>query len=157
MKVQVIGVGNQMPSWVQTACDEYIKRMAKPLGFRINEIRPAGRNAQSSVSAMEQECRQIVEVLDKERHEHVIALDVTGKSWSTPRLANALQQWMMQGENAAFIIGGADGLGAACLARATLRLSLSAMTLPHTLARVVLLEQLYRAYTITIDHPYHRE
>ncbi len=86
----------------------------------------------------------------------VIALDVRGKSWSTEQLAQQLKDWQMSGDNYSILIGGPDGLSPACLARADLCWSLSDLTLPHPLVRVLLAEQLYRAWTITVNHPYHR-
>jgi 23S rRNA (pseudouridine1915-N3)-methyltransferase len=88
--------------------------------------------------------------------DQVIALDVRGDSWDTPRLAQQLDGWMQAGADVAFLIGGADGLSAACLARAQQRWSLSMLTFPHMLVRVVLAEQLYRAWSLLSGHPYHR-
>ena len=88
--------------------------------------------------------------------EHVIALDVAGQRLSTQQLARQLENWQMMGDNHSFLIGGPEGLSPDCLARADQRWSLSDLTLPHPLVRVLLAEQLYRAWTITVNHPYHR-
>ena len=89
--------------------------------------------------------------------DRVIALDVRGKSQSTEALAKQLSEWQMSGDNYSLLIGGPDGLSQACLDRAERRWSLSELTLPHPLVRILLAEQLYRAWTITVNHPYHRE
>ena len=88
--------------------------------------------------------------------EHVIALDVKGRNWSTEQLAVQFQQWMLAGRGISLLVGGPDGLSAPCLERAQQRWSLSPLTLPHALVRVLLAEQLYRAWTVTVGHPYHR-
>ncbi len=87
---------------------------------------------------------------------HVVALDVQGKSWSTEALASRLQDWMASGRELALLVGGPDGLSPACLSRADQRWSLSPLTFPHALVRVMIAEQFYRAWTITTGHPYHR-
>jgi 23S rRNA (pseudouridine1915-N3)-methyltransferase len=117
---------------------------------------PPGKRRKSlgSEQAAEEEGRRMLASLPKDCT--VIALDVRGNSWSTEELAVRLHDWLGSGRDVALLVGGPDGLSAACLARADLKWSLSALTYPHSLVRVVLAEQLYRAWTINTGHPYHR-
>ncbi len=141
-----------MPSWVVDSCKDYSKRLPKNFGFAIHELAQSRDN--NVTAARRQEGEWILSKLDKQ--EFVVALDVTGKSLSTQEFADQLQRWQMQARNVTLVIGGPDGLSAEVINRSDMRLSLSAMTLPHPLARIVLVEQLYRAHTILTNHPYHR-
>lgn len=141
-----------MPSWVADACESYAKRLPKNFAFQIAEI-PQSRDSNPAI-AKRAEGEALLSMLGKQ--EFVIALDVTGKASSTEAFAEQLQQWQLQGRDISLMIGGPDGLSQETLQRADMRLSLSAMTLPHPLARIVLIEQIYRAHTILTNHPYHR-
>lgn len=144
-----------MPSWVSQAYDEYAKRLPRELQPKLIELPLAARTKSSNTEKIkEQEGKQICSTLSK--GDRLIALDVLGKPLSTEILANKLSQWQMQGENISITIGGPDGLSQACKSRASELWSLSACTLPHPLVRVVLIEQLYRAWTMTQNHPYHK-
>lgn len=150
MKLFVVAVGNKMPAWVDAACRDYLKRM--PRGVELIEIKPVKREqAPSRILAAEQE--RILAALPKDCER--VALDERGESWSTAVLARRLSAWKERGVNVAFIIGGADGLSPELKRNAKL-FSLSPLTLPHALSRVVLIEQLYRAFSILDNHPYHR-
>ena len=156
MRLGILAVGTRMPSWVCEGVEEYSRRMPRELQLDWREIplaqRAKGSKAQQ-LSAREGE--QLLKAIpDGDR---VIALDVQGKRISTQQLARQLQDWQMSGDNVSLLIGGPDGLSPACLQRAEMRWSLSDLTLPHPLVRVILAEQLYRAWTITVNHPYHRE
>jgi len=140
----VISIGTRMPAWVNDGCLEYSKRM--PAEFRIKN--------QSPSRAMEDEGLAILKAIGP--RDFVIALDVIGTSMSTLKLAAQMASWQMQGDQITFVIGGPDGLSKNCLDRADMRWSLSDLTLPHPLVRVVLVEQLYRAWSINANHPYHR-
>lgn len=156
LKVSLIAVGTKMPVWVQNGCYEYSKRL--PSEFKIKTIEiPLGMRSknQSSKKAIDQECASIIKVLEKK--DFLIALDVNGKSMSTAKLASEMTDWQMQGLNICFLIGGPDGLSLDCLKRAHLVWSLSDLTLPHPVVRILLLEQIYRAWTINTNHPYHRQ
>lgn len=156
MRVSVIAVGTKMPAWVATGIDEYGKRLPRELKLNWREIPLARRGRDTSAEQLcEIEGQQIMKALPA--GDRVIALDVRGKRLSTERFAEELERWRMSGDNYSFVIGGPDGLSAACLARADQRWSLSDLTLPHPLVRVLLAEQLYRAWTITANHPYHRQ
>ena len=156
MRLSIIAVGTKMPPWVEQGVDEYARRMPRELKIDWREIPLAKRgkdnNArQLSVKEGEQQLKAVPS------GDRVVALDVKGKRISTEQLARQLQSWQMSGDNYSLLIGGPDGLSPACLERADTRWSLSDLTLPHPLVRVLLAEQLYRAWTITVNHPYHRE
>jgi len=155
VRIHLIAVGTRMPSWVVDAYQEYAKRMPRECTLQLVEI-PLCKRRKSlgAAQAAEDEGQQLLASLPKDCT--VIALDVLGQSWSTAALAVRLQDWLGSGRDVALLVGGPDGLSAACLARADLKWSLSALTYPHSLVRVVLAEQLYRAWTITTGHPYHR-
>lgn len=155
MRISVVAVGNRMPAWVIAGVEEYSKRMPRELKPRWREI-PLARRAKDAVGhrACVAEGDQILKAIPSA--ERVIALDVAGRRISTMQLSNYLADWQMSGSNTSVVIGGPDGLSPACLARADQCWSMSDLTLPHTLVRVLLAEQLYRAWTITANHPYHR-
>ena len=155
MRIYLIAVGTRMPAWVVDAYQEYAKRLPRECALRLVEIPLSKRRKSlSSSQAAEDEGQHLLASLPKDCT--VIALDVRGNSWSTEELAVRLQDWLGSGRDVALLVGGPDGLSAACLARADLKWSLSALTYPHSLVRVVLAEQLYRAWTINSGHPYHR-
>ena len=156
MRISVLAVGTRMPAWVNEGVEEYSRRMPRELRLEWREIPLARRGRGTGVQqALAREGEQILRAIpDGDR---VIALDVEGRALSTPELAAQLADWQMSGDNYSMLIGGPDGLSRACLARADRRWSLSRLTLPHPLVRIVLAEQLYRAWTITANHPYHRE
>ncbi len=155
MRITVVAVGTRMPAWVSQGVAEYSKRLPRELKPVWREI-PLARQGKEVASA--QLCIAQGEHILKTIPvgERVIALDVAGKRIATQQWAQQLKSWQMTGDNYSFLIGGPDGLSQACLARADLCWSLSDLTLPHPLVRVLLAEQLYRAWTITINHPYHR-
>lgn len=155
MKLTLIAVGTRMPAWVQTGYDEYAKRMPRDCSLTLREIALATRSKSSDTArAIEKESDAMLAAIPAQ--ERVIALDIPGKPQTTASMAEALRQWQMQGGNTSFLIGGPDGLSSACLARAQESWSLSGLTLPHPLVRIVLAEQLYRAWSLLNHHPYHR-
>ncbi|BBU27103.1 ribosomal RNA large subunit methyltransferase H [Burkholderia sp. THE68] len=155
MKLVILAVGHKMPDWITNGFDEYAKRMPPELRIELKEIKPeqrsSGRNAESVMAAEKQ---RIEAALPK--NARVVALDERGRDWTTMQLANALPAWQQDGRDVAFVIGGADGLDPAVKSRAELMLRISSLTLPHGMVRVLLAEQLYRAWSITQNHPYHR-
>lgn len=155
MRVRVIAVGTRMPGWVRSACDEYLSRLRGQLTVALTEIEPGPRRSAGGVrQAIAAEGRRLLGALLP--GDHVVALDERGRELSTRELAEWLGARMQHGEDLAFVIGGPDGLAAQVLARSNFTLSLSRLTLPHALARVLLSEQLYRAHSILTHHPYHR-
>ena len=156
MRITVLAVGGKMPAWVDEGVAEYGKRLPRELRLEWRDIPLAQRGKKNAdVEALrDKEGLALLKAIpDGDR---VLALDVRGKPWSTEQLADRLRQWQMESINTSLLIGGPDGLSQACLQRADARWSLSALTLPHPLVRVLLAEQLYRAWTITVNHPYHR-
>ena len=156
MKLRVVAVGVRMPRWVNEAFDEYAKRMPRDLRMELVEIRPEPRSqGKPSAKLLEAEAARLLRALPRECAR--VALDERGRALSSAGLARLLAAQRRDGGDAAFLIGGADGLAPSAKSGAQLVLSLSAMTLPHGLARVLLAEQLYRASSILHNHPYHRE
>ena len=156
MRITVLAVGGKMPAWVDEGVAEYGKRLPRELGLDWRDIPLAQRGKKNAdVEALrDKEGLALLKAIpDGDR---VLALDVRGKPWSTEQLADRLRHWQMESINTSLLIGGPDGLSQACLQRADARWSLSALTLPPPLVRVLLAEQLYRAWTITVNHPYHR-
>lgn len=155
MHIHLIAVGHRMPAWVEQGFNEYAKRLPPECSLELIEI-SAGKRGKSAdlVRVMEKEGQQMLTAIPKGAM--VVALEVTGKQWDTPQLAEKLGQWMQDGRDVALLVGGPEGLAPECLARAEGKWSLSALTLPHPLVRVVLAEQLYRAWSIRNNHPYHR-
>lgn len=155
MRIRLICVGTKMPAWVTTGFQEYAKRLPADCRLELVEIPPGHRGKGADVQrAIEKESRLILAALGKD--ERVVALDVEGRQWSTEQLAKTVGEWQMGGQNVALLIGGPDGLSAECLALAQQRWSLSNLTYPHPLVRVILAEQIYRAWSLLNNHPYHR-
>ena len=144
-----------MPDWVQAAYQEYSKRLPAELKLELVEI-PLGsrRKGEQARRAIEQEGKSLLKAVVK--REHVVALSVEGRPWSTEKLAQNLLTWQGGGNNVSLLVGGPDGLDDSCLKRADEQWSLSAMTLPHPLVRVIVAEQLYRAWSINAGKSYHR-
>lgn len=160
MKARILAVGQKMPTWVQTGFDEYHKRIQPMLTTEILEIPACKRNKNPSPTELEKyaitEGGLILNAHANANNEQLICLDVRGKNLSTEQLADKISQAMQIGDDMAFVIGGADGLSKDVLAKAHFKWSLSNLTMPHPLVRVLLMEQLYRAMTIIHHHPYHR-
>jgi 23S rRNA (pseudouridine1915-N3)-methyltransferase len=145
-----------MPPWVTQAVDEYSRRLPREIKLQWREIALARRAPGSRAEQLrEREGEQMLKAIPA--GDVVIALDVQGERISTGQLALQLAAWQMSGSNHSLLVGGPDGLSRQCLERAATRWSLSDLTLPHPLVRVILAEQLYRAWTITVNHPYHRD
>lgn len=155
MKIRLLAVGQKMPAWVEAGWAEYAGRMPPECRLELVEIPLAQRAKSQPVErAVQQEGGKLLAALDG--GERLIALDVRGKAWSTDELATQLADWLRDGRDLALAVGGPDGLAPDVLARAERRWSLSPLTLPHPLVRVVIAEQLYRATSILKNHPYHR-
>lgn len=155
MRVRLIAVGNKMPKWVTEGYDEYAKRLPKDFALELVEIpmSPRGKNTDIS-KAIRKEGDSMLEAIPS--GDKVIAMEVLGKEWSTDQLADQTGQWRMDGYNVSLLVGGPDGLDPRCTARADQAWSLSRLTLPHPMVRVILAEQIYRAWTLMNNHPYHR-
>lgn len=156
MKIQLIAVGTKMPDWVTTGFNEYQRRFPKDMPLELVEI-PAGKRGKNA---------DIARILHKEgeltlaaagKNARIVTLDIPGKPWTTEQLAQQLEVWKQDGRDVALLIGGPEGLSPECKAAAEQSWSLSPLTLPHPLVRIVVAESLYRAWSITTNHPYHRE
>jgi 23S rRNA (pseudouridine1915-N3)-methyltransferase len=155
MKVKIIAVGTKMPKWVVDGTNEFTKRLPRDLQIEFVEVPLGNRSKGADVKkAIQSESKAILDAIAE--RDWVVALEVKGKSWTTEALAKQLESWQMRGGNVCLLVGGPDGLSDVCRARADQQWSLSALTLPHPLVRILLAEQLYRAYSINQNHPYHR-
>lgn len=155
MRIKIIAVGTKMPDWVEAGYAEYAKRMPRDVTVEMVELPLAQRGKNTDIArAMEKEGEAILAAIGK--GEQVIALEVKGKPWSTEQLAEQLAGWKMSGSNYCLLIGGPDGLASEVSNLASIKWSLSPLTLPHPLVRILVIEQLYRACTILQNHPYHK-
>ena len=155
MQLHIVAVGHKMPAWVEAGFAEYAKRMPPECRIALKEIKAADRSGgKPAEAAMQLERERIDATLPKGAR--IIALDERGKDLSTVQLSQKLTQWQQDGRDVAFIIGGPDGLDAGIKNIADELIRISSLTLPHGMVRVLLAEQLYRAWTITQNHPYHR-
>jgi len=156
MRIQIIAVGHRMPAWVQAGVLDYQRRLTGGLRLEVKELSPARAALRPDADrARADEAKRILAAIPERAG--VVALDERGELWSTRDLAARLAAWMQHTPEVVWLVGGADGLAPECLARADARWSLSRLTLPHALVRVVLAEQLYRAETLLRGHPYHRD
>jgi 23S rRNA (pseudouridine1915-N3)-methyltransferase len=155
MQIHLLAVGNKMPAWVKQGYEEYASRMPPHCRVILKEIPPEKRGKNVNASDIQQkEAEKIRQALPANCR--IVALDGLGKIWSTEKLAERLEDWMMQGPDIALIIGGPDGLTRDFIKQVDEHWSLSNLTFPHPMVRVIVAEQLYRAWTITENHPYHR-
>ena len=155
MKVSIVAVGQRMPDWAQTAYDDYAKRFPPDARVDLKTVKTEPRGTKTTAVLMAAERARIEAALA--RGTRVVVLDERGTTLTTVALAQQMVAWERQGEDVAFVIGGPDGLDPEFKARALHRIRLSDMTLPHAMARVLLIEQLYRAWSVNHNHPYHRE
>ena len=156
MKLLVIAIGHKMPEWITTGYNEYAKRMPRETKIELVELKPEPRTTgKSTAQIMAAEAQRILAALPPDCLR--IALDEHGAAWTTRQLTDKMKDWMGSGRDVAFIIGGADGLHESVKKGAQQLLALSALTLPHSMVRVLLAEQLYRAHSLLHNHPYHRE
>lgn len=155
MRLLIVAVGHKMPDWIEAGFAEYAKRMPPELPLTLKEIRPEHRSSSRTAQTVMALERQRIEAA-LPRQCRVIALDERGKDLSSTELARQLARWQQDGRDVAFVIGGADGLDPALKASADGLVRLSSLTLPHAMVRVLLAEQLYRAWSIGANHPYHR-
>jgi 23S rRNA (pseudouridine1915-N3)-methyltransferase len=155
MKLRIFSVAHKMPVWVVIACEDFTKRMPRELSIEIIEIKPEKRASGNSTENIQLiEAKRILEAVGKD---YLIACDEHGHELSTLQLADKLKNWQQLARDVSIVIGGADGLHTSLKQQADWIWGLSKLTLPHAFVRVLLCEQLYRAYSITQNHPYHRE
>lgn len=155
MRIHLIAAGNRMPGWVQEGFEEYAKRLPRECALYLKEIPLHRRSKRGDISRqIEAEGIQMAAAIPQGTH--VIALDKDGQQWTTDELAWHLAEWLQQGLDLALLVGGPEGLAPVCLERAAIRWSLSRLTFPHSLVRVLVAEQFYRAWSLLQSHPYHR-
>lgn len=156
IEIKIIAVGRRAPAWIQEACTEYLKRLGHQLKVLLHEIQAPRRSRNDSISnILEKESALIKKDIPADYY--VIALDEKGQAFSTQDLSSRLDDWQITGRKICFIIGGPDGLDQSIRKMSDEIWSLSQLTLPHMMVRVVLLEQIYRAWCVIKGHPYHRE
>ncbi len=155
MKLHLITIGTRMPAWVQQGFAEYAGRMPPECPLLLKEL-PAGRRGKGADTKriVAEESQRLLAAVPKGAR--VVLLDVEGRLHDTLGVARRLSEWMMEGRDTALLVGGPEGVDAACRQRADERWSLSPLTFPHPLVRVILAEQLYRAWSLLHNHPYHR-
>ena len=155
MQIHLIAIGNRMPSWVTQGYEEYAKRLPKECALILKEIPAGKRQKHSDLARITQaEGERMLAAIPK--NALVVSLDLSQKQWSTEQLAERMQQWQLGWQHIALLVGGPEGLADACRARASQTWCLSALTLPHPVVRIVVAEQIYRAWSILCNHPYHR-
>ena len=155
MRLVIVAVGQRVPDWAQTAWDDYAKRFPHELKVELRAVKTEPRASKSVETLYAAERARIEAVLPKGCR--IVALDERGTSLTTAALAQKLTHWQLESDDVALVIGGPDGLDPAFKQAAHERIRLSDLTLPHAMVRVLLIEQLYRAWSINAHHPYHRE
>ena len=155
MQIHLISVGTRMPLWVQQGFDDYTKRLPREFALKLLEVQMKKRTKNCDIQRLvATEGKQILSLIPPAAL--VIAMDLSGEQWSTKQLASALDAWQLEYRHVALLVGGPDGLSKECLDRANRRWSLSGLTFPHPLVRIIIAEQLYRSWTLLKNHPYHR-
>lgn len=155
MRATIVAIGHRPPAWVESGLNEYAKRLPPQLRLEVSLLKPEERaSGVTAEKVREREGERLIAAIPKESA--VLALDERGTAVSTQGLSVMLAGWLRDGTNPAFLIGGAEGLSPAVKERSDKLLSVSALTLPHEMVRILLVEQLYRAWTILANHPYHR-
>ena len=155
MQIHLIAVGNRMPGWVSQGYEEFARRMPPECRLNLIEIPAAKRTKAADIKRLlVQDGERMLEALPK--NVLVVALDVNGHRWDTEQLAQQLEAWMHEGRDVALLVGGPEGLAPACRQQAERSWSLSPLTFPHPLVRIIVAEQLYRATTILKHHPYQK-
>lgn len=155
MKINLLAVGQKMPTWVEQGYKEYAQRMPVEARLVLKEIAPSKRGKNADIKRIIQDEGQRLQAAIP-KNNRIIALDVQGKTWSTEQLAARMEDWMQSGQDISLLVGGPEGLSAEASQQADECWSLSTLTFPHPLVRVILAEQLYRAWSVLRHHPYHR-
>lgn len=155
MRIYLIAVGSRLDAWVSQGYEEFAKRLPHDCALQLIEIPALKRGKNADIERItREEGRKVLAAIPKGAR--VVALDVKGPQFSTEELANKLDSWLQGGQDVALLVGGPEGLAGDCLARAEEKWSLSKLTLPHPLVRIVVAEQIYRAWSVLHHHPYHR-
>lgn len=156
MRFQMVAVGNKMPDWVSLGYAEYARRLPPDMPLQLTEIAAGKRGKKANIARVtEQEGEQMLAQVNKGAR--IVTLEVEGRPWTTSKLAQRMQQWQLDGRDVSFLIGGPEGLAPACQEASEEKWSLSPLTLPHPMVRIILAEALFRAWSLNNNHPYHRE
>lgn len=156
MKLKLIAVGTKMPNWIALGFNEYASRFPREMSLELIEINANKRGKNFDVTkTLDVEGEKILAAAEK--GDRIVALEVTGKAYTTQQLSEQIASWQMDGRNVSLLIGGPEGLSAKCSNAAEQKWSLSSLTLPHPLVRVIVAESLYRGWSLLTNHPYHRE
>ncbi len=155
MKIRLLAIGTKMPAWVRAGFEEYQKRLNQEFTLELVEIDAIKRTKSADLARIKTQEGDALLNAANSKH-HLIALDVKGGSWSTEKLSQNMSAWQLDGRNVDLLIGGPEGLSEACLTKAKQHWSLSPLTLPHPLVRILVAEQLYRGWSMLNNHPYHR-
>jgi 23S rRNA (pseudouridine1915-N3)-methyltransferase len=155
MRLRVVALGQRMPAWVDEGWAEYARRMPPEIPVELAALKPEPRDRGKSVAQIL--AAEALRIASACRNASVVALDERGEPWTTRTLSDKLARWRIEGRDVAFVIGSADGLAQSVKRDASATFSLSALTLPHGLVRIIVAEQLYRAVSLLSGHPYHRE
>ena len=156
MRLQLVAVGNKMPDWVTTGYEEYARRLPPDMPLQLTEVTAGKRGKKANIARItENEGEQMLAQVGK--GSRIVTLEVEGRPWTTPKLAKRMQQWQLDGRDVSLLIGGPEGLAPACIAASEEKWSLSPLTLPHPMVRVIVAEALFRAWSLNNNHPYHRE
>ncbi len=156
MQITLYAVGNKMPAWISQGFDQYCRRFPRDMSFNLVEIAPGKRGKNADIARiLDKEGEQMLATIAK--GSRIVTLEVEGKPWTTPSLANQLERWQLDGRNVALLVGGPEGLSPLCIKASEQRWSLSPLTLPHPMVRLIVAESIYRAWSINNNHPYHRE
>jgi 23S rRNA (pseudouridine1915-N3)-methyltransferase len=154
MRVSIVAVGQRQPAWAEAATQEFLARLPSDYAVQLKEVKPEPRDGKPVERLLAAEADRLRAACPPGAL--IVALDERGRDWTTMQLAEAVQHWRDEAQSVAFVIGGADGLDPAFKRSAHRLLRLSSLTLPHALARVLLAEQIYRAWSLLANHPYHR-
>lgn len=155
MRIRLVSVASRMPRWVEDGYEEYAKRLPADISLDLVEIPLATRGKNADIARlMRREGEQMLAAVQP--GDRIVTLEVTGRPWSTEQLANELERWRLEARNVNLMVGGPEGLAEQVAAKSDQRWSLSPLTLPHPLVRILLAEQIYRAWTILNRHPYHK-
>ena len=155
MKINLLAIGQKMPAWVEQGYEEYAHRMPAEAKLELKEIAPGKRGKNADIKRIIQDEGQRIQAAIP-KNNRIVILDVKGRAWSTEQLAGRMDAWMQSGQDVSLLVGGPEGLSDDARNLADERWSLSALTFPHPLVRVILAEQLYRAWSVLRNHPYHR-
>ena len=155
MQIYLISVGNRMPEWVKQGYEEYARRLPRECELVLKEVTPGKRLKNTDIARLiRDEGERMMAAVPSGAH--VVALDIPGKPWTTPELSEAMRRWLKNGQNVALLVGGPEGLAESARNLAREKWSLSRLTFPHPLVRIIVAEQIYRAWSILSNHPYHR-